>query len=359
MTSRVIIFDRDGIALAEIEGDVERDWILNETSACTIIHSTQTTSKLNNKIFAPGNRVLVQSNDVQDWAGVMWYPWAWKQSELKVAALGAELYLARRNINSKPPTGMDLAGALQHLLENARGAPVFMSGRDNVAGSIAGELSDNTITEEMTILQGLDALADSFYAEWWLEPRYSNQRLEWELYFHQNRQYEGIDIVIGGEQSACFLNPDNMMSISGDLVTFVKAKIQAGANTIPRESFDNAAIAKHGLWEASVSFEYTSMAQVDAQITAWLLENALPKVRYNVRIIPERNRKLSKSLRPGSWHNFIAPDVGFFQGGVGTRDVVRVVGMSYNDADGFIDVVAEQRLGIELTEWLEQLRVRI
>ena len=355
---RILLFDRTGILLEEVDGIIDREWLLNKTDQAKFVISS-TDAKLTDKNFTTGNRILVLSDDVRPWAGVLWLPITDGASDYKISAFGGKMYFSRRVVAKSPPLDIG-AGAMVNWLVNHANTqgitPISISNAGDIESGIGAKIDEGIVSPGMTITRAIDAVAEAVFSEWWLEPIYSNYEVRWELHFKVRREKQGRDLVAGDGNGAVSVKDKSPLVLSGDLLTSFFANINTQGGTIPIVTQNDLAIAKYGFWRGSTTFEFLSWGQIEALSTSWLRRHALPHKRYKMTVNPIKDQSLCRSLEPGGIHNIIIPDVGFTGGVRGIRERARLIAMGYNESVGEVDLVLETTISAEFDDWIGNLR---
>jgi hypothetical protein len=106
--SRVRIFDKGGNYLVDIQARVTRSWELNAWGEASFLIPYSET-KFKEKNFQFGNLLLIETNNLPDWGGVIDGSRDWGQLEAKINAKSAEYFFATRWLMS-PYTATDEPG---------------------------------------------------------------------------------------------------------------------------------------------------------------------------------------------------------------------------------------------------------
>ena len=357
---RILIYDRMGILLEEVEGICDREWLIDKVHTLKLT-MTINDPKITDKNFTLGNRILVESDDVKPWSGVLWTPISEGRQSITFSALGGKMYLERRILNWHPPRGDQKLGAMVvWILQQANQVgitPITISDNAQIQANLMTSVADGIVTEGMTALAALDAIAESNGAEWWLVPVTVNNELRWELHFRKNRT-EGLgpDLVVGDLDSSVTLPGTGGRGTSGDITTEAVARWGGERGKGSRRYRSEGARGRWGHWEDGGTFSFESEEQANAWGENKLREESYPKVRYKLELNPAIDQSIGRTLVTGRFHNIIAPDVGFFMGERGTREVARLIAFGYSELDGIIDLILESTFNPEYEEWLYSLR---
>lgn len=87
---RVRIFDPDGLPLAEFRARVQRSWVIGDTGRATFSYASRKTNVVNEKALQFGNWLLVESDTLPAWVGVIDTPRYWSARSVDVFAYTPE-----------------------------------------------------------------------------------------------------------------------------------------------------------------------------------------------------------------------------------------------------------------------------
>ncbi len=357
---RILIHDRMGILLEEVEGECDREWLLDKVDTLKLTMLIND-SKITDKNFALGNRILVESDDVEPWTGVLWTPINEGRENITFAALGGKMYLDRRILEGESPREDTKLGAMVvWILQKANQVgitPITIADNSQIQANIMSSVGEDIVSEGMTAKAALDAVAESNGAEWWLVPITANDELRWELHFRKSRS-EGLgpDLIIGDLDSPVTMPGKGGRVTSGDITTEAIAHFGGERGKESQRYRSEEGRDRWGHWESGGSFSFESEEQANSWGEHKLRKESFPKVRYKLELNPALDQSIGRALIPGRFHNIIAPDVGFFMGERGTREVARLISFGYSELDGIIDLILESTFNPGFEEWIHNVR---
>lgn len=354
--SRVLIFNQFGSNPREVDARIEyMEW--NDTHVTDArLSMALTDSKLKQRLLKKGNMILIETADIQKWAGVIMTPTSWRSDRVEFTAKSHLYYLARQ-----VPTGtfnLDMtAGALAlRMIWSARvraGFSPFITREQRV--DTGGQAAVGKVRRFYTVLDNLRHLARKNGFEFWLNPRITGGELKFHLNWQQRKQKRGGSIEIGENGNAAWGNP--AVVESGDLITawHVEETEMGGKGNRRVFLVADKAAAKFGHWEGVATVKrIDSGKERTPEFQRTVQEHGRPEKRYRIQVqIGAGNKyKLSREIEPGSIHWLYGPDMDFTKGRQGTIKRVRVTDMAYKENDPFLDVVAKEWTGALYENWI-------
>lgn len=342
---RVIIFDRHGKRGVEVQAIVSSvTWGMGEVTDAKILIPLPE-DKLTEDLIQFANLVLLQNENLPDWAGVMVPPPTWKAAGIELVVKSPEHYLRNRLTEIEYTPSRTVGSAVLSMIRRtqARDPLPFRISHNHfdAGGAIGGEES---IKKGLYIYDVIQTLQDLHPFEWWFDIRTNRGAPLFVPHWSSFRNIKGEPIEVGENGNASWGEP--RLVESGDLsssFTAVQANSISGGKS---STFDlKRRIDKFGLWEEVVSVENLSVgAERPEEVNKRIKDSRLLRC-FHIRV---PLGSLSMSMRPGSVHLFDAPDVGFTGGQLGTHTTVRVDQMSYSDNEGQLTAVVYEYLENEV-----------
>jgi|GEM_PF-2384521 len=178
--SRIIFFDRAGVALGETQAEVQRSWSLHGKGQQNglVGRANFVLSVLDRactrEFLEFGTLIWVEDENLPAWAGVIDPPRRWRSRQVEVTAYQAERWLKyRRGVVGAKLTGSGGEIFKQLIAQyNAAGLPGMSLGNIWTGGTVREETLDGA-----NLLKVMDALAERAECEWRVYPVIEDGRL--------------------------------------------------------------------------------------------------------------------------------------------------------------------------------------
>ena len=281
MADRVLIFNRSGQMLAEIAASVTRSWQLERSLRADRAQFSMSMSdaKCTEGNLRYMNRVVVQSDTLPDWGGIIWTPREWRPGIVTVNMLSAEYLLAFRRTGTNDTLSGTIGSIFQDLIEIANGSEdmgIQVDADDLDFSSKSGVITFNLAN----IFEAINTAAADYQFYWWLEPVLSDtNRLTFTANIAKNRgrRFRGGELIEGGNFN------DVKVSETGELANriYTWGKFDSWTNPLVSVAEDEASRADYGLIEDAVGFpDVENVGYLDAAADALVTRQKKP--RYKV-----------------------------------------------------------------------------
>lgn len=334
MTSRVTVYDKSGILLAELETAVNRSWQLNAAGEARFTMATSDPA-CRRDVLEIGNLILVQHDKLMPWGGVIETPRVWGDGTVEVSASSGEQLLKYR-LTERSVIKKGLPGSLfTALVEQAnRRGEVCAPG---VLWAGAKEISKEW--HYSNVLDEIRSVAEESGGEWWFDPILDNGRLRFKANFAERRGtftglwlQEGVNIERGSRT----------LTEQGKIANVVCAFGQGDAwDKKPTfEASDTSSINRYGLRMGALSVESDAQSGVESAAAAELARTSGPRKIMNFGVLDVGTT--FGNLIPGYQYGVMLTGAGFYLTGFGTTCLARLTGMQFDDKLGKVDAVLEE-----------------
>lgn len=331
--SQVTVYNPMGIALADLDVDVYRSWVLNGPGEANFTISTKD-NKCREEYLRYGNRLLVQHTDLPDWVGFIDTPRLWSYGRVEVNAVGAETWFDWR-VTNIGAVHDSLAEVFRWIIDDCnhwggsqmKYGEIKNGGIDAVA-ALGGKATDH-----------IQRIVEKWGVDWSVTSRISkNNRLE--LYANL---YDGLR----GKATQLVLNHINSR-ITDPIVTedgaiwnhvFYYSEPGEGGSRVIGDSRDHRSEMLYDLRQ--IAEQGVGAYEPGLEFAAWmrLQETKEPVIMVAPAVL--NINEAWKSLRLGNFINWDSDYVGFDNSTVGMASVLRIVGMEYADKEQAVTLVAE------------------
>jgi len=328
--SRILVFDRFGTALGELDALTRRSWLIYGEGDCTFRMATSD-AKCTETLLQFGNFLLIQDDEFPDWCGIIEPDRNWGYGWVEVHAYTVERLL----MNCGTPI-QKIIGSAGKIFEQI----IQICNRQMDLPITIGEIYRGGTQREET-------LGDSAYEHvrrvrersgnyWRFTPAVINGRLkitaEWlEAIGTNNSQLlaEGLNLAL--EEPMTEYGPIwNVVTGLGD------ASTNGSRLSITLE--DAESIARFGRRSTSIVFAgNTRLPTLTQNTNEYLRQHAWPRKQVTTKIV--RHGNTFRSLRIGDWYRVVLSSVGFSDGGFGYEATMRLMGMERDDEADMVDAV--------------------
>lgn len=341
---RIRIFNRDGFPVAEFRATVERSWIIGDEGRAIFEAASRKTDLVNERVLQYGNWLLVQSDTVPTWVGVIDIPRRWGSREVTIHAYSPERVFRQR----RGPTEAVLNGSAGSIFEqllayvNQAQPTVIRAGNIWRAGSQTQlTVNPTKLSEDLKRLQkrggeeyqwrpSIDASGRLVVFADWL-PRVG---VDTSALLHEGKGGGNLELT------------QNIYVEDGPIVNDVLAYGDGETwNSKPMQVVtDTTSIGKYGLRQDSKSYSGVVDLQtlnVNGRVHLAAYKNPLRTFRLNALNVGDT----FKYIALGNRLKLRLENVGFYMGSTGLETQVRIIGMAYDPDDkNKINLVVEESL---------------
>lgn len=356
--SRVRIFNKMGIELAELGVATTRSWTLDSVGRCNFTVPIYSSSggfnpQATEDILNYGNLILVEhkpsvnadgtTNGVlPNWVGILAAPRQWSYGQIQCTAYSAEQILNFR-ASPKPFTASGTPGAVFKQLILWANDPSFNPGAYPIQlGTI--ELAGANVSRDVkgSILDEVSGVIKDFGGDWDITPYVTanNQLLLVANYY----QLKGAVVnQTFHNQNVEYTSP--LYVEQGDFFNWVRgySSTASTGNVNFAATADQASIAKHGLFGAntvyqSISGQYSAAGfeAVQAANQNFLNQNRFPTRTVAPNVLDVGNA--FSFLNVGNYWYIYLDTVGFTNGQIGLAGAVRITAMEYTELTNSVRV---------------------
>ena len=359
MPTRIIICARDGTQLAEFNGTARRSWILNDHGQAEIT-IPKNDPKITESLLRYNNRIVLISDNVPLWGGVIYTPRRWTDSAIIITAYSAEYLLkfrgsmdrAELNIPSDTTPAVIL-GLLVAAIQREETLGINIGNITNAqfhSGASLGnrQLAYDAIQDTISLVDTAGSAGRASNMEWDILPIFDiNNRLQFSFNVYVNR---GVFHDFYLEDGHNIEASDTLMQEQGDLYNRVRiwATAEHAGASWDQETVRNSAASRalYGLLEFEGSGSIASGGEPSFAAGNLAAGKLLSKVRFPRKTFAlaaiNVNNTFSR-LDVGNRLRIRLAKYGFLPGGgIGTDTIGRIVSMAYSDLDGKMDLVVDE-----------------
>lgn len=337
MTSRITFYNKAGQYLTEVNATFKREYKLNEFGSGSFTLSTGD-EKCREDYLQFGNYVLVEHDKLPVWAGMIDTPRIWGHGSVTVTVYSAEYILTGmvtdRTLNVSGSFGV----IFQKMIEQMFNGNNFVA--DNIirVGQIyGGGPTVSRVYNWNGLYTEITKLCKDSGNDFELVPQIdANGRLYFDANWYEKRGmlkpftlYEDANIKLS-----------NMPLREQGRIATVCAVWGEGAkwSTKPigyRKSDEG--IAKYGTRWLAMAAQGTDL---EANAASLILEHGTPRKTFDITAIDTGDTYYQ--MRVGDMFPVSFHSVGFSGSGLGTHETIRVLQMSYDEAQNALKIVADQ-----------------
>lgn len=336
MTSRIVIYDKTGGAIAEIEANVQRTWELNAYASATFMLANNDL-KAQEEFVQFGNFLVVEHEKLGSWAGMIDTPRDWGYRQFTVHAYSAEYILTKR----RGPTSATLEGSpgavFQQMVELAnQAAPTLIQ----VGTVYSGGRTRKEPYNLENLYEAIKALAQGCGQDWDVLPVFSaGGKLGFEANWYEKK---GILQPIRLEETLNLELLADPLVEQGDIVNDLVG-FGGGGTWESRASvrlIDATSAGIYGTMQGSRSFDPDEEGTIEENTRTALAKAAYPRRTFRIHALDVGD--LFYSLRPGNRLPLKTLNIGFTGGNFGMETVVRILGMTYDDISNKVEMVVDE-----------------
>lgn len=332
--SRISIYDRSGIYIAEIDANFRRTWTLSGEDTGEFEISKEDAKAMHDYLRF-GNLIYVEHNKLPSWGGVIDPPRTWTHNSIKVTAYSGEHLLKfahlDKTVKITASPGTTISSLLGYMNINTRIIPRNISGDgaelksefhyDSVYDAIAEicELGDF----EYVVAPGTINNKLVFYID--VMPRYGIGN------YSNIKLLEGKNLSLSDEPIIEEGPIQNVITGYGSGSTWTNKKISTAT--------DSESIAEYGHRYATTSIDQDTVVNVEKGTTSYLTEYSTPRQVFDLNIIDVDGTYEDVGL--GNRYDIEFYTVGFSGNELGLSTTARIIGMTYEDNEAELLTVME------------------
>lgn len=336
MATRLTIYNRQGMYLAEFDAVCKRTWLLNKVGTAEFTISTQD-SKCRGDFLQFGNLVLIEHDVLPAWGGVITTPRDWGKFAVKIHCKSADhLFYTRvgkagMTFNSNSGANFNSLITFANTEEDLR----IRAGDIDTGGAVIPVKLDpgNKLSVSLAELT-----KDSGY-EYYLEPKLDANR---QLYFsaHWYPRF-GVEKLTRLEEGLNIEFVDELLTEQGDILNEYRVSEAGGKGEFTAR--DEESVGLYGLRQHSESM--TINADKDGSLEAVAVNKLKaaknPTQTFNFVVLNEG--EIWSEMGLGNTFPVKMLTCGFTGNAIGMDTSIRVTGMTFDD-EGRLEVVCEEVL---------------
>lgn len=334
MTSRVTVFTNAGDMICELDANVKRTWTLSKYSPATFEISTYD-AKATKDNLKFGNYLVVEHEKLPTWGGMIDPPRKWKPGVITVTAYSGEYIFTTRRATIKTVNGT-AGGLFSQAIQIANNrSPTLLLAGDIYAGgaSIEEKFGYNPLYDDLT------RIAKDSTQDWAVTPVVYKGRLKFYANWYKKagvtvtyKLIEDINCELGE-----FLEEQG--TIVNDVMGVGDASV--ASSKVLKNAIDQTSIDTYGLREGYIDADSNKDATVKEAANGELAKKRNPRFTLRLGVIDVGD--IWHYLRLGNTIPVELPSVGFgLASGYGLQTSVRILGMTYDDADNLVDLVVDE-----------------
>ncbi len=339
MSSRISIYDINGIKLTEIDASFSRTWMLNRYGTGDFTISV-TDPKATQENLRFGNLITAEHEKLPIWGGIIDTPRTWMPGAIKVSCYSAAYILTSRVLDLSTLRGT--AGAIFEKIishANSRTHTLFSLG-EVYQGGVANEF----LKYGVTVYAIMQAMEEENGHDWSVIPENTNTgNLSFECNWYEKR---GMIREIG-------LIEDKNVLIGGNLVEqgkIVNALLVYGSGatwaTKPH-AIATDSNSPYGLKEALFFISELTHEEAQDKADTLLKKYKNPRKTFSLTALDDTitpANSIFYNIRIGDTIPVDLHTTGFTEGGFGLTTKVRILGMGYNDLDNQLSLVCDEEI---------------
>lgn len=338
MSSQVLVYDRSGICLAELEANVKRTWKISEYSNATFSMSLWDAAAVRENMQF-GNYLVVKHSSLPTWGGMIYPPRDWGNRTVTVNAFSGEFILRTRrgpsNIKMEGNGGKILMDLIN--IANKAGPTLLRAVQwEPIQPWMVKTLDATNLYEVMKTFTEA-----SGGQEWTVEPRFDFAGcLYFEAQFYQKIGAVKFTKLLEGKNIE--LTPKTMSEqgeIVNDLVGY-----GSGASWDSKgfwQAVDQTSQNDFGLFQSSEQFTDDIQGTVQANTESKLKKLKNPAKTFDLKALDVDS--LFQDLRLGNQFPIKLLSCGYApDGSIGYEGNMRILGMTYDDLGGKVEMITEE-----------------
>ena len=343
MTTRVRVFTRDGVPLAELDVNLQRTWLLSRYGEANFLISPKDL-KATEPLLQFGNIVLAEHTTIQPWVGVIDTPREWSDGLIKVNLHSAE-YLLNYRITGMTEAYTDQYGSIFKSMINAGNSADDFNLLE-VGDVYLDSLSVTKLYNYANVYESIIGLSDQSGYEWGVEPSIAATgklilKARWAKRFGSNINFtlqDGWNIKLESsmlqEQGMIY----NMVNVYGKGDPF--------ANKPVGTAIDYESIGKYGSRAMAVYADANNVDQLNNIAAQTLAAFKAPRRTFAVSGIDVDGA--FAQCRLGNILSLKYFSVGFgARSTPGATTTVRIRELSYQDVDNVLGLTVDEIIGVK------------
>lgn len=297
MTDRVIVYHRNGTPLAELDATIVRSWQLERGARAERAVMQVRASAIAKNLTQFRNLVVVVSDVVPHWCGVIWDTRDWDDNNITVTMYSCEYLLSFRRTGTVEKYETTPNGIFSGLLKTAQAVePLQIEiNASYIAGG--GAVTAKEYNRE-NIFQAINDLASETEYYWWLQPTFSTvNRLSLRAMWQKNRGVTYNQPLVQGSNFTDVKVTEickvaNKIYAHGNVEEWENAMEHVAIDAASRSQFGliEDEIADHDISEqvALVSFgnsELNKRKQPRLRVSGKVLSTPFPRIGDNVTVM--------------------------------------------------------------------------
>jgi hypothetical protein len=334
--SRILVFDRNGNALAELEATCERSWLLSDVGKATFSLSTQD-KKCRREFLQFGNLVYIEHEKLPVWAGVIDVPRKWESGKVTVTAYSGEKLLSYRI----GPLNRTLRGSTKTVLKTI----MELAQQEEPLPMVIGDFQESGRFHEETVnltnlFELFQKIVEQAGGDFFTVPEISEQKLRFVLSYYSGAigMETGFGLIEGHNLELSGRPLTEQGTICNDLVGYSNGA--SWASKVTERVIDEESIAQYGRRQDGKSFGGDSEAgtlKENTKKTAAV--SAQPKQTLDLNALDVGDTW--NWLRLGNSFEAQLHTVGFYGDGFGYRGTIVVHGMEFNEDKQTVRIICE------------------
>lgn len=328
--ARVIVFTKSGSQIAEFNACVTMAWKLNAYGKATWKMSTQD-PKCKREYLEFGNRVMIEVDKLPAWVGVIDTPREWaSHGEVMVTAYSAEYLLTWRRAPVDKKIQGTAGAKFEQLVKMADGLLIEPG---EIFGG--GKAANETLKSE-SIYEAILNIVERMGNDWCIVPNITPEN---ELRFKAN-WYDKI----GEARSTLLLDGYNIKAtnkvmieqgeIANDIIVVGFGASSGSQKTASMVDQDSIGLYDHRQSTVNLPSEFEGTLQVGAEQK--IKELKQPRRTFDVNALDVGDTW--SNLHIGDTYPLHLGNVGFS----GVETIVRVVGMEYQETNGYVRLICDE-----------------
>jgi len=339
--SRVTIYDRFGILIAEMDVLIKRSWVKNNYGTATFSLST-IDSKCRREIIEFSNHILIQHDKLPDWGGVIMTPRSWGNGAVNITAYSAMWKYKRIRSNGGTRIFQTPASFIVRLIERIN---AYGDARIRAGSSLDGTgMYSLAMSDSGTMYDTLKTMVDAF-PYYWIDfiPGFDDSN---RLIFNATWSKYNTDVVATTLEEGNNIEAlDPILTEQGDIINDLRTA-SAGISLEDKQEnalLDQASIDYYGKGSRTENLttnsKYGGSGTPYEETLARLNWYKQPRKLYNFKVLDIGNAW--RDVRIGTLMPLRLYNVGFQGSGFGASGSVRVIGMVFSE-DGRLETVCEE-----------------
>ena len=335
--SQILIFDRSGKQLAELDASCSRSWLFSDIGQAEFAVSLQDT-KCKREFLEFGNLIFIEHEKLPAWGGVIDVPRKWRPGFVEVRAYSAEKILEY----SIGPVDVTLSGSTGNLVEQI----LKLAPTETFYPILAGVFEDDGKNRQQTLnltklLEECQELVKRGGGEFCITPTVTNGILQFKLdYFSEIGQDTGFALAEGHNLKLSNNAMVEQGTICNDLTGFGE-----GASWLskPIQRVVNVdSVAQYGRRQASKNFSGNVESDtLQGNTEQAVAVEAYPRVMLDLNVLDVGD--VWRWMRLGNRFPLILHTAGFSGSGYGFSGLATVSGMEFDEGEQTVRVIFDSQ----------------